>query len=273
MIVYSSTKKEFLNNVNNYPIEDVILKKFEEKLQRTTGQSEIESWRDSLPYMSQVLSDDNIPNDAGILIEYMIPQSSFRVDFIITGRNIANKENVVIIELKRWSEVEVTDKDGIVKTYFRGGLQETSHPSYQSWSYSAFLSSFNETIYNDDIKLNPCSYLHNYTEDGKINNKTYQHYIDLAPIFLKTDKQKLRDFIKLHICKGDNSDIMYRIENSKIKPSKALADSLVSMLKHKKEEFIMLDDQKIVFEAALSGAKKSDQNNKNVLPATGLATQ
>jgi DUF2075 family protein len=269
MIVYTSTKKEFINNVNNHPIEDVILKKFEEKLQRTTGLSEIESWRDSLPYMSQVLSDADIPDNAGILIEYMIPQSSFRVDFIITGLNNEGKENVVIVELKRWSGIELTEKDGIVKTRFKGGLQETSHPSYQSWSYAAFLSSFNETIYNDDIKLNPCAYLHNYNQDGLISSSFYQHYINLAPVFLKTDKQKLRDFIKQHVNKGDTSNIMYRIENSRVRPSKALADSLVSMLKDKKEEFIMLDDQKVVYEAAISGAKKSDDNNKNVLIVEG----
>ncbi len=269
MIVYSSTKKEFLNDVNNFPIEDVILKKFEERLKRTTGQSEIESWRDSLPFMSQVLTDATIPDDAGILIEFMIPQSSFRVDFIITGLNKENKENVVIIELKRWTEIELTEKDGIVKTRFKGGLQDTSHPSYQAWSYAAYLNSFNETIFIDDIKLNPCAYLHNYVDDGKISNRIYQHYIDISPIFLKSDKQKLRDFIKSHVKKGDTSNIMYRIENSKIRPSKALADCLVSMLKNKKEEFIMLDDQKLVYETAISISKKSNDFNKNVLIVEG----
>lgn len=116
MIVYRSTKQGFIDDVNNYPIEDVILKKFESELKRTTGEREIESWRNSLPYMSQVLSHDSIPNDAGVLIEYMIPQSAFRVDFIITGMSESNEENVVIVELKQWSESQMTDKDGIVKT-------------------------------------------------------------------------------------------------------------------------------------------------------------
>jgi DUF2075 family protein len=269
MIVYTSTKKDFINDVNNFPIEDLILKKFEEKLQRSTGKSEIESWRDSLPYMSRVLSDSEIPDNAGILIEFMIPQSNFRVDFIITGMDDSNKENVVIVELKRWSEVETTEKDGIVKTRFKGGIQETSHPSYQAWSYAAFLSSFNETIYNDSINLKPCAFLHNYSDDGKISNKFYQPYIDLAPIFLKSDIQKLRDFIKVHVKKGDTKNIMYRIENGNIKPSKALADSLVSMLKDQKEEFYMLDDQKVVYETALAGAKKSNELKKNVLIVEG----
>lgn len=268
MIVYRSTKKGFINDVNNYPIEDVVLKEFETVLKRTTGTSEIESWRDSLPYMSQVLSDDSIPEDAGVLIEFMIPQSSFRVDFIITGLDDNERENVVIVELKRWSDSEITDKDGIVKTRFRGGLQETSHPSYQAWSYAAFLSSFNETIYTEDINLKPCAYLHNYVEDGKLTNKFYEYYLNLAPVFLKSDKQKLREFIASHVKKGDTNNIMFRIENGNIKPSKALTDCLSSMLKGN-DEFIMLDDQKVVYEAALSGARKSDNTTKNVLIVEG----
>ena len=268
MIVYTSTKKEFINAVNDSPIEDVILKQFEDKLKRTTGQSEIESWRDSLPYMSQVLSDDSIPNDAGILIEYMIQHSAFRVDFIITGLNELGKENVVIVELKRWSAIEITDKDGIVKTRFKGVLQETSHPSYQAWSYAAFLSGFNETIYNDEIGLRPCAFLHNYEIDNKLNDDFYIDYLKLAPVFLKKDKLKLREYIKKFVHKGDTNNIMHRIEHSKMKPSKALAEYLSSMLKGN-QEFIMLDDQKVVFETAVSGAKKSHAGSKNVLIVEG----
>jgi len=271
MIVYSSSKKDFISNVNDFAVEDIILKNFQDKLKRTTGKSEIESWKDSLPYMAQVLSDDSIPDDTGILIEYMIPQSSFRVDFIITGLDSNNKENVVIVELKRWSEIQLTDKDAIVKTYFKGGLQETSHPSYQAWSYAAFLSSFNETVYSNEISLYPCAYLHNYSDDGVITNSFYGNYIELAPLFLKSDKLKLREFIKKHVVKGDKNGIMYKIENGKIKPSKQLADSLVSMLKGN-NEFIMIDDQKLVLETALSGVRKADDNKKVLIIEGGPGT-
>jgi DUF2075 family protein len=66
---------------------------------------------------------------------------------------------------------------------------------------------------------------------------------------------------------------MYRIDNGKIKPSKSLADSLAKMLKGN-EEFVMIDEQKIVYETALMLARMSDTKNKNVLiieggPGTG----
>lgn len=268
MIVYSSSKGNFIRDVNDSSIEKIVLGKFRETLHRTTGQSEIDSWRDSLPYMSQVLSDSAIPDDAGVLIEYMIPQSSFRIDFIITGLGDDERENVIIVELKRWSEVEVTNKADIVRTRFHGGMQETSHPSYQAWSYAAFLESFNETIYTDQISLNPCAYLHNYEPDGLISDARYQYFIDKAPLFLKSDKQKLREFIRKYIRKGDSRNIMYRIENGKIRPSKALADSLASMLKGNRE-FIMIDDQKLVYETALSTARVADEDHKHVLLVQG----
>ncbi|MBP7850924.1 MAG: DUF2075 domain-containing protein [Lentimicrobiaceae bacterium] len=268
MIVYASSKSRFIHDVVNDDIQTIIQYAFEDKLKRKTSPAEIESWRDSLMYMQVLLTDDQIPQDAGILVEFMIPQSSFRVDFIITGRDEQDKMKVIIIELKRWTQAEATEKDGIVKTRFRGGVAETSHPSYQAWSYAAFMYSYNETIYTEDISLHPCAYLHNYQDDNTLTSPFYQTYLDRAPLFFKSDKQKLRDFIRQHIKKGDDREIMYRIENGRIKPSKILADTLVSMLKGN-QEFIMLDDQKVVYEAALSGAKKASEQGKHVLIVEG----
>ena len=268
MIVYTSTKSRFIHDVVNENIEDIILRQFKEKLKRNTSESEVASWRDSLLYMQLVLQDPGIPEDSGVLVEFQIPQSSFRVDFILTGLDEQQRDQVVIIELKRWSNAYLTQKDGIVKTHFKGGLRETSHPSYQAWSYAAFLSSYNETIYTEDISLRPCAYLHNYEQDEQLTHDFYQPYLSRAPLFFRNDRQKLRDFIRRHIRHGDSRNIMYRIENGKIKPSKILADSLSSMLKGK-EEFIMIDDQKLVYETALAGARRASSEKKNVLIVQG----
>jgi len=59
------------------------------------------------------------------------------------------------------------------------------------------------------------------------------------------------------------------IENGKIRPSKSLQDALSSMLQGN-EEFIMIDDQKIVYETALEMARKSYRDgNKRVLIVKG----
>lgn len=59
------------------------------------------------------------------------------------------------------------------------------------------------------------------------------------------------------------------IENGKIRPSKSLQDALSSMLQGN-QEFIMIDEQKLVYEIALEMARKSYRDgNKRVLIVKG----
>ena len=266
MIVYSSSKKGFLSDVLSGQVEQQILTSFVRETGHTTGKSEINSWRKSMPYMSNVINDSDIPDDAGIAIEYKIPQTSKRIDFIITGTNRENKKIAVIVELKQWSEgISLTEQDGVLNTNFYG---EVPHPSYQVWSYAALLEDFNSAIQEDNISLVPCAYLHNYGVDDVITNDFYKEYTDKAPVFLKADALKLQEFIKKFVKHGDKTNILYQIENGKIRPSKALADSLASMLEGNKE-FILIDDQKLVYETALKLAKESSEQSKNVLIVEG----
>ncbi len=268
MIVYQSTKAGFLCDVLSNEIDTIIHSAYFERLGRHTSRNEVLSWSNSMMYMNTILSDNEIPGDAGISIEFQIPLTSKRIDFIISGLNDKNKEQVLIIELKQWSTAQLTDKDAIVKTRFQFGESETAHPSYQAWSYAAILEGYNQTIQDEGISLIPCAYLHNYAPDNVITNPFYIDHINKAPVFLKPDALKLRDFIKRYIKQGDNKDILYKIENGIIRPSKQLADSLASMLKGN-QEFIMIDDQKIVFETAISQAKLASSDKKQVLIVEG----
>lgn len=250
MIVYQAIKSEFQQNVDTGEIDRIILRKFQEVLHQTTGQSEVRAFWNSMNFMSSVIDDRDIPDNAGISIEYQLPQSGKRIDFIISGTNENDLPYVVIVELKQWSKAELTEKDGIVKTILGGGLHETSHPSYQVWSYAALLEDFSVPIQEEKIILKPCAYLHNYEEDNVIKNDFYKEHLKKAPAFLKRDKLKLREFIKQFVKKGDNGEIMYRIDKGEIRPSKHLAESLVSMIKGN-PEFTLIDEQKLVYESAL----------------------
>lgn len=267
MIVYQASKASFLQDVEKDNMEEIIQRKVKERLDISVGKNEFRSWDSSLNEMYIILKDENIPGDAGVAIEYRVPQTSKRIDFILTGEDASNKEQVMIIELKQWEESQLTEKDAIVITRFERGLAETSHPSYQAWAYAQLLRDFNQTVYEESIELNPCAYLHNYSPDNVITNDFYAEYTAKAPVFLKNEKEKLREFIKKYVKFGDKRNTIYRIENGKIKPSKSLADSLVKMLEGK-QEFVMIDDQKIVFETALSLGMKSDVT-KNVLIVEG----
>lgn len=268
MIVYQANKTQFISDVFSNDIENIVLNNVRRKLNRGAGAAEIKSWANSLGFMERIMRDDQIPSDCGIAIEYQIPQTGKRIDFIISGQDPDNKDSVMLIELKQWSEANLTNKDSIVETYVGGRIGEHTHPSYQAWSYATLLQGFNEVVYTENISLHPCAYLHNYVEDNVIKNEFYADYISKAPVFLKSDAHKLSEFIKKHIRYGDKSNILYRIENGRIRPSKLLADSVSKMLKGN-QEFVMIDDQKVVYENAVALACKASVKKKQVLIVQG----
>lgn len=256
MIVYQSQKDRFLADNDDRDIEDVILQSYRQATGRGVSASEVRSWKDSLRYMASVLRDNDIPDDTGVAVELHIPQSSKRIDITLTGLDKKGMPCAVLVELKQWAESEITSKDGIVKTFLGGGHRESVHPSYQAWSYAALLEDFNEAVHDGDISLHPCAYLHNYLDDGNITNAFYQEHLNRAPAFLKGEDERraLREFIKRHVKRGDAGRTIFELQNGRIRPSKELADSLSGMLKGNRE-FVLIDEQKEVFETAMQMAR------------------
>ena len=272
MLVYEGIKKEFINDVDLNLIADKILMRFKEVFHKSTTLSEINSWRESMLRMRGILSDDQIPSNVGIAVEFNIPHTSNRIDFLISGYDESNHHSIIIVELKQWSAVEVVkEKDGLVSTFTGGALREVPHPSYQAWSYASLIDNYNQDVYEKNVKLHPCAFLHNYTlkEDDPIISNDYKIYVDTAPLFGSQDFEKLRKFIRKYITEGDNKKGLYVIENGKIKPSKMLQDSFSSILRGNRE-FVLVDDQKVVYEDAIrEGMNTFINNEKNVLIVEG----
>ena len=268
MIIYRATKKQFVDDVFNNTIADNIDEAFYEHLGRHTSPNEVRSWQNSMQYMSRVVNTPELPDDAGVAIEYQIPLTAKRVDFIVSGLNSQKREQLVIIELKQWEDAEPTPKPGVVVTRFQHGKAEVAHPSYQAWSYAYMLQNYNMTIQDRGVDINPCAYLHNYAPDGMINGKLYEDYVTKAPVFLKNDAARLQDYLLRYVRYCSPEDIIWKIDKGKLRPSKQLADSLTSMLRGN-DEFVMLDDQKVVYESAVYLAKKAQQGKKQVLIVEG----
>lgn len=271
MLVYEGLKSEFIEDVDLNLIANKINEKYEHYFGKSP-QAQIRSWQNSMLYMRGVLSDTEIPHDAGVAIEFNIPTTSKRVDFILSGYSEERNDSVIIIELKQWETCNaILDKDAIIETYVGGGLREVAHPSYQAYSYASLIKSFNQTVQDDNVQLYPCAFLHNYdiVDSDPIRSNHYQEYLDKAPLFGKNDFFKLRNFIKRYIKYGDNRELLYKIENGKIKPSKMLQDAFTSVLNGNKE-FKMIDEQKVIYEQALKIGKQTVKNNeKSVLIVEG----
>ena len=241
MIVYDGIKTDFLNSVENDTIAVTIENSIYTKMKRHTARNEFRSWENSLEYMYKVLNDKDIPDDSGIAIEYNIPQTSKRVDFIVTGYDEKENPNVIIIELKQWDKLAaVLEKDAMVETYTGNAVREVVHPSYQAWSYSMLIRDYNQSVQD---------------------NQHYQTYLEEAPAFTRGEVSKLRDFIKKSVSTGDNKEVLYLVDRGKIRPSKSLQNSIASMLKGN-QEFVMLDEQKVVYENIIKLSKQSQRDDK-----------
>ena len=264
MLIYNGLKSDFMSDTENDVLETKLYDAIKNKMNRSTGLSELNSWRNSLKEMYITLNDSNIPSDVGVAIEYNIPQTSKRVDFLISGYGKDNKGNVIIVELKQWAKLQAIEgQEATVETFTGGANRRVVHPSYQAWSYAALIKDYNEYVQDADIELHPCAYLHNYprVENDPLDAKQYKEVLADAPAFTYGQRDALRNFIKKSIITGDNEDTLVKIEHGKIRPSKQLQDSISGMLKGNKE-FIMLDEQKVVYENILSLSTKCQKDGK-----------
>lgn len=272
MLAYLGTKSDFLRDAP--VIEDKVRDAVKEKLNFNVGQSEYQSWRNSLGNaMSHVMRYGDIPDDAGIAIEYRLNGRRFRLDFVISGLDSQGKESLVIIELKQWTDIQYSDLDEHIRTALGGGIRDVTHPSYQVWSYKSHLELYNEYVYENGLVVEACAYLHNCKDGTVINSSRYENALRLAPVFFHGEHEKVQELVADKIRKGAGTSLLERVDQSLIRPSKQLADAVGNMLKGQ-EEFVLLDEQKTAFETIIRSARQAQSGTKKVLiikggPGTG----
>jgi hypothetical protein len=272
MLAYLASKEQFLKDAPT--IEDIVKDAVKKNLNISVAQPEYNAWRNSLGNaMSHAMNDPEIPNDSAVAVEYRLNGRKFRIDFIIAGLNSEGKESVVIIELKQWSEIDFSELEDHVKTFVGGGLRDERHPSYQAWSYASHLHMFNEYVYTNALEISACAYLHNCENRSVVNDSRYADKLAKAPVFIKGQLADLQGLIKAKIRSGVGTEMLQRVDESPVRPSKQLAEAVGSMLEGN-EEFVLLDEQKTVLEKIVNASTKSQVDKKQVLiikggPGTG----
>lgn len=278
MIVYNATKRQFNDDVNLNRISDIIRENLREKHLSGGQAAEYHSWQNSLHFMRSAIDDPEIPDDVEVAIEYQIPRTSKRVDFMLAGADGSDHSNVVIVELKQWDKADKVDDimQHSVRAFTGGAYRTVNHPSYQAYAYSAFIRNSSEQVQDENIGIRPCAYLHNCDPASRtpLDDEIYAPWLEEAPLFDKSQTLKLREFIKKYIAKKSPSgDLLYKIDNGRIRPSKALQDCLVSLMKGN-EEFILLDEQAVVFDTCkqLMNQCLKDMKKRTVIIQGGPGT-
>ena len=272
MIIYNNTLNRFRDDVTLNMMQNILLDKLRELGLSGGSPSEVNSWNNSLHFMKDALDDPYFSPDCQVAIEYNIPQTSKRVDFMIMGSK-EDKDHIVIVELKQWAKVEKIDDncDHSIMSDLKSH-EPVAHPSYQAYSYKRLILDYCDDEHVNDKTVKPCAYLHNLDEKYRpvIEDGIYKEWTDEAPAFLQHDVLKIRNFIKQYInLKAKDGSLLYKIEEGRLRPTKSLQDALDSMLCGN-EEFHMIDEQVVAYDKIMKAIKESQKDNKkHVIIITG----
>ena len=267
MLAYLASKSQFLEDA--HIIEDLVRDSVKQNLGIGVSQNEYVSWRNSLGNgMSHIIASPEIPDGAGIAIEYQVNKMKNRIDFIVSGKCEAGKDSIVIVELKQWTDVDYSDLPEHVNTFVGQKKRDVVHPSYQARSYASLLEMYNEYVYETPVKVTSCAYLHNCPELEVVNDSRYEEALRNTPVFIKGQKNEIVKLISNQIKFGDGVELLRKIDAAPTRPSLQLAEAVSKMLQGK-EAFVLIDDQKTVLESIIKAAKDGLDGPKQVIIVRG----
>jgi hypothetical protein len=263
MRLYSGTSVDFIDDSVHNRIADKLKDAYFVTYRREAPPSEVNSWRNSLRAVSQVFDNAGL-NDHGVLLEYELPLTSKRLDCLITGRNELLHDNAVIIELKQWDQCEAGDGDRIV-TFVGKADRDVLHPSIQVGQYKMYLEDGHTAFHEgeDPVALKACSYLHNYSfvADDPILAHKFENALVEFPLFSSDDVDKLTDYLRPELSRGQGMHALNRILASKYRPSKKLLDHVGRLLEGR-PEYVLLDQQLVAFDRVLTEAKQAHKDKR-----------
>lgn len=272
MKLYSGMVDKFIEDTVYNQITDKLKKAFFEQVGYNPASGEISAWQNSLRAIAGTLQYCKF-EDQGIILEYQMPNSSKRLDFLICGQDEEKKEKAVIIELKQWEKTMDSEGENEIRTYIGGAEREKLHPSIQANQYRQYLEDYNPVFYEgkNPVMLDACAYLHNYSriEGDPIFSTKFQSILSRVPTFTKDETFNLVKFMTNRVSQGGGLEILKKIEKSSSRPSKKLMD-YVSLVIKGQRQYTLLDEQLIVYDKIFSSVKRGFKSKeKNVIIVEG----
>lgn len=202
MRLYSGNSRQFVADCDLNAVAGKMEGAFVRELGFHPSPAEVASWRNSLKSMAGVLRVGGL-GDQGVLLEYQLPQTSKRLDFMIMGKDDEGRPNSVIVELKHWEKCEPSDGDNEVVSWFGRKKRDMLHPAVQVDRYRRNLSDTHTAFYSESpdqvaVDLFACAFLHNYRfpADDPLLDAKFQTVIDECPMFGEDVVEPLAELLK-----------------------------------------------------------------------------
>jgi DUF2075 family protein len=275
--LYAGPSTHFIRDTVHNQIGEKLKSAFFDYYRYNPSTGEVQSWKNSLRATAQVFEEAGL-KDHGVLLEYQLPLTSRRLDCMVTGRDGRGGENAVIIELKQWDGATEAVGDKMVMTWVGGAEREVLHPSAQVGQYRMYLEDTHTAFHGEGARvgLSACSYLHNYhAEEGDVLvSEPFAPLLERAPLFSADDVGGLKDYLTTRLDAGQGLDILRRVEEGEYRPSKKLMEHVAEVI-NGRPEYVLLDEQLVVFEKVLQCAREGFHDRKKAViivkggPGTG----
>lgn len=258
MILYENSLEKFNEDILLNRIADCASEKYKAHYGRNPGDSEYRSWAISLAILNNCFNYANL-EDNHILVEYELPYSSQRIDVVLFGKDESGKDNVVILELKQWSNdnVSVSSSEGNVIVNYGRFKKELPHPSLQVQGYFFLLKDFIKIFSDPDAPLLSAStYAHNYSrkDNSVLLSEQFKDELSKFPLYSKEESIELASYLKNRLGGGGGQLIFERFTNSPIGPSKKLLEHTSEMINNQ-QIFNLVDEQITAYNTVMHKAK------------------
>lgn len=250
---------DFLKAATSDQLAGYMARAFERLYRRRPGESEFLSWQQSLAAVADV-ADDAKTDDIGVLVEYHLPLSERRIDVMLFGRRRSREPGSLLIELKRWRDVDVEDEFALnVLT----GDTEHLHPSQQALAYARYLEDVHSEYSEQNVRVRPCSYCHEMTPcDGSIlRDGRFSSILEQSPVFLAGEREMLAALLNDEVGHGGGVDIMHDVRAGAFRPNKSIVQHLESVLK-RDDEWHLLDEQRKAYNAIWAELQRLGRSRK-----------
>lgn len=268
MIIYHESKAQYLADVDSNVLKQRLVEAFRSKTGSVPSDSYV--WADEYSRFAMALGKAKVDDDIQVAIEYHISAAGrFRIDVLLAG-NDGQTDNGLIIELKAWETAGLTDVNEMVLSPIAGG-RIVDHPCVQARRYKGLILRFNQDVKEQAIRLHSAAYLFNLhrRKPEPLEDARYQNALNDSQLFLAEDVVGLRQYIEKIVPQKPRKNIIFYIENGRMRPTDELIGRVSSMLDGN-EEFELIDEQNVAYQVirhALIGVK--DLTHRHVFVVEG----
>ena len=259
MIIYEATVPNFIEIANTprklaVEISGNLWDKFGIKV----ADNEVRSWMASLPRVANLLKKEK-DDSRRVLVEFNIPTSKQRIDFIILGTKKDGTPSAWLLELKQWSDVTEIEYNE-----FRVGRYTDSHPSDQARKYKFRLD--HEMGLVDKLDLKTSAYLHNLKNDkSPLYSVEYNKIIKEAELYSSLDENVLSKYIDEHTIIRESDEAFNLMKDAHWKPSKVFKE----IVNNEFEDTTLVGSQQVIYEKIERFIKSEDKTTKKTFLISG----